>query len=376
MANNALEQARKLTQEARERYEDNQRQQAEAAAKEAEGEDAEQALDTQDVVRDETEQSQSDNAVEEEDKAPAPSADARIKELERQVESIQRNYDNLRSYADRTAGENSQLKRENQELNSQLQYLLADGQRTGNQPQGQGQAQPRDAAVPQKHAGESNQDYLSRLLEHHADLKEANEDFPHLIQPLLRVVDELRQELNSRVDPIHQTMRDEIRLSQEERERTAEERQRQATREYFKAIADKHPDYRQVMEGDAFGNFLNNHRMGQTYASLLWPNEGERLATPAEVNAILDEFKEASGSPANRSRQSREDQAAQRRNAAAADAEPTMRQSQGQSIPTDGDYIKRSEIIAWSKDPKLFRANKERLNQAMQQGRIIEDVAR
>jgi regulator of replication initiation timing len=389
MANNALERARQITEQARQKFEGDQALLAEQAAKAArevagEGSD-EQDQTVGDAGQTDTAQNANTNAHQDkpeeayESTETAPEDGARIRELEKQIEALQRNYDNLRSYADRTQTDNTALKRENQELNSQIQYLLADRQRGGNQaPQGQSQAQPREGAVPQQHTGESNQDYLARLLEHHADLREANEDFPHLIQPLLKVVDDLRREMNSRVDPIHRSMQEEIRLSQEQRQLSAEESQREETRKYFAAIADKHPDYKPVMEGEAFAAFLNNHRMRDTYVSLLWPYEGERLATAREVIAILDEFKESQETPANRSHQSREEQASQRRQAAEADAEPSLRstRSQGQGAPSEGEYIKRSDIIAWSKDPNLFRQKRGLINEARLQGRIIEDVAR
>lgn len=308
-----------------------------------------------------------------------------VAELQAKVVELQKNYDNLRSYADRVSGENRSLRDENDLLNSQMRVLLADRQRGGQQPPAaETPTTPRDQAetaqIPAQRADESDEDYLSRLTAKYRDLQEADADFSHIVRPLLRVIRDLEtrvvqseQNLRQQLDPVVQSMKTEIQQNAQERQRTAAER-------YFAAIADKHPDYHTTVTSEAFAEFINSHPLGQTYHQLLWPEEwgeGYRRGTAQEVIGILDVFKAHMGqgaqTPGAEQEQRRAQQAEQRRLAAEEAVEPSVRST----VPVpqgDGEVIRRSDIIKWSKDPQLWKQNKQRVQEARMHGRIFEDV--
>jgi DNA repair exonuclease SbcCD ATPase subunit len=181
-----------------------------------------------------------------------------------------------------------------------------------------------------------------------ATLETLRTDYPEIMGPLISTLTELRSELNGLKGTV--TTRDE---------RDTESRRQAAYREHIAAIAAAHPDYQQVANSDEFNGWLD--RQPDAYRIYLFGDgiEGSKHrsgGTAAEVNRVLDQYKQSIGT-------------AKRNGDAREAANPALRKTTRTNLGNNGRPTFTREQIA-KMTPAEFAKNEKVIDAAMAEGRI------
>ncbi|MBF0256029.1 MAG: hypothetical protein HQL47_06130 [Gammaproteobacteria bacterium] len=208
------------------------------------------------------------------------------------------------------------LQRENAQLRGDIQMLQQEVQRLRQPPPASAQA-PADSGIDDD------------------DLKSAKEEWPEVVNPLLK----RNQLLEARLKQIEQQVQETVTVTQETQQRSAAEAHQQA-------ILAKHPDAFDLAGTDDFQGWVS--RQPPLVRQVV------ETGTAQDVIWVLDQYKQLVGA-GNRLEQARE---------ASTPTTPRARQQTTRS----GPRFTRSQIEAMS--PEEWRQNEAEILKAMAQGQI------
>lgn len=300
------------------------------------------------------------------------------------------NYAHVRAYADRKANEAADAKRELEAAQRQIDLLLnqqtakpstaaptqQQGQPQAPQQSGQAEGEPKPE-VPVQQPGETAHAYLQRL-------QAVRDDYPEIAGPLWEAfearMNEVVDNISQRIDQTNQVVVDEV-----DRNRRAEANSHQ--QRWISSIQERHSDFPDVAYSPEFQQFLDKHPLGRSMRAHIFPNReaGERGGTPAEVIAVLDQYRQqnpipgadkgAGPEPSSRAPdgdtppQQQQQQRDLRQPTSEADVDLNGG-SGGITNQGEAPTFSRAQLAELAKDPKKWRENQHLIRQAQQAGRI------